>query len=90
MGTTTSTDVRKDPTRPVLITVNRKPVKIDGPRVSGLEIKVAAIEQGLAIEQDFQLAMVDAEGKQQIVGDDDIVEVTDKSTFFATAPDDNS
>lgn len=90
MNTTTTTKEAKSPTRPVFITVNRKQVKIDGPKASGLEIKVAAIEQGVAIERDFQLAMVDAEGKQKIIGDEDIVEVTDKSTFFATAPDDNS
>lgn len=78
------------PTRPVVITVNRKEVKIDGPRASGLEIKEAAIEQGVAIELDFQLAMLDPEGKQRIVGDDEVVAVSDKSVFFATAPDDNS
>ena len=74
----------------MFIHVNHKEVKIDGPRASGLEIKKAAIEQGVVIQLDFQLAMLDAEGKQQIVGDNDIVEVSDKSEFFATASDDNS
>ena len=31
-----------------------------------------------------------SDGKQLIIGDADIVEVTDKSVFFATAGDDNS
>ena len=78
------------PKRPVFIHVNRKEVKIDGPQASGLEIKKAAIEQGVDIQLDFQLAMLDPEGKQEIVGDKDIVEVNDKSEFFATASDDNS
>ena len=90
MSITTTTEEKERPTRPVFITVNRKPVKIDGPKASGLEIKVAAIEQGVDIKRDFQLAVVNAEGKQKIIGDEDIVEVTDKSTFFATAHDDNS
>ena len=78
------------PRRPVFIYVNHKEVKIDGPRTSGLEIKRAAIAQGVAIELDFQLAMLDDEGHQKIVGDNDVVQVTDGSEFFATAPDDNS
>ena len=86
-GTSTVTD---RPTRPVFITVNNKPVKIEGPRASGLAIKEAAIEQGVAIELDFQLAIVGPDGKQQIIGNDDVVEVSMDSKFFATAPDDNS
>ena len=78
------------PTRPVFVTVNNKPIKIDGPQASGLAIKEAAIEQGVAIELDFQLAVVGPDGKQHIVGDADDVTVTSDSKFFATAPDDNS
>jgi hypothetical protein len=77
-------------TRPVFVTVNTKPVKVDGPLASGLGIKKAAIEQGVAIELDFQLALIDPDGKHQIIGDDDLVEVTSKSEFVATATDDNS
>lgn len=78
------------PTRPVCVTVNNKPIKIDGPKASGLAIKEAAIEQGLAIELDFQLAGLGPDGKQHIIGDADVVDVTSGSAFFATAPDDNS
>ncbi|WP_419924735.1 multiubiquitin domain-containing protein [Candidatus Poriferisocius sp.] len=74
----------------VHITVNRQDIEIDGPGDSGLEIKEAAIEQGVDIALDFQLAMLDPEGKQKIIGDNDVVEVSDKSEFFATASDDNS
>ena len=90
MSTAVTTGVAEKPTRPVFITLNRKEVKVDGRKVSGLEIKEAAIEQGVAIELDFKLAEETSEGKQKIISDADIVEVTDKSVFFATAGDDNS
>ena len=82
--------VPERPTRPVFVTVNNKPVKIDGPHASGLAIKEAAIEQGVDIKLDFQLAVVERDGKQRIVGDRDVIEVISDSEFFATAPDDNS
>lgn len=79
----------KDDKRKVTINVNRKPVDVTGPRLSGLEIKQAAIAQGVAIQLDFQLAEVKKKGRE-IVGDDDQVKVDDDSEFFATATDDNS
>ena len=78
------------PRGPVHITVNRQDIEVDGPRDSGLEIKEAAIGQGLAIDLSFQLAMETPAGEQKIIGDNDVVDVSDKSVFFATAPDDNS
>ena len=90
MSDAVTTAVTDTPTRPVFITVNRKEVKVDGPKVSGLEITEAAIEQGLPIELDFTLAEETSDGKEKIIGDADIVEVTEKSVFFATAGDDNS
>ena len=72
------------------ISVNRKPVEVEEQLPTGLEIKEASIAQGVAIELDFQLAKVEPDGKQQIVGDADKVDVLDFKTFFATAGDDNS
>lgn len=72
------------------ISVNKKPVNVDGPLITGLEIKEAAIKQGVAIELDFVLAKVAPDHKEPIVGDDDKVDVTEFKTFTATAPDDNS
>ncbi|MXV79724.1 MAG: hypothetical protein F4X58_06545 [Chloroflexi bacterium] len=72
------------------ISVNNKPVELKAQLPSGLEIKEAAIEQGVAIKLDFQLARVDLDGKQQIVGNTDKVDVLEFKTFFATAGDDNS
>lgn len=90
MRSAESTMVTETAARPVLITVNRKDVKIAGSTASGLDIKRAAIDQGVAIELDFQLAMVGRGGKQRIVGDRETVEIHDGLEFFATAGDDNS
>jgi Multiubiquitin len=73
----------------VTIQVNNKPVEVEGPRISGLEIKQAAIDQGVEIQIDFQLAEI-KDTKRQIIGDDDVVTVNKNSKFIATAPDDNS
>ncbi|MYB77472.1 MAG: hypothetical protein F4X83_10340 [Chloroflexi bacterium] len=54
----------------------------------GLEIKKAAIEQGVAIELDFVLTRTLPDDSQSIVGDDDEVDVTEFKTFTAVATDD--
>ena len=72
------------------IEVNRKPVDVEGPLTTGLAIKEAAIEQGVSIGMDFQLAKVDPDGKHIIVGNSDKVDVSDFKIFFATRGDDNS
>lgn len=90
MTVTAISQVRDSRTRPVLVTVNKKPVKIEGPRASGLEIKETSIEQGVAIKLDFHLAMFGCDGKYDPVGDSEVVEVSNDSKFVATAGDDNS
>ena len=74
----------------VEISVNNKPVHIDGHKATGLGIKQAAIAQGVQIEADFQLAEIKHDGKRQIIGDNDSVVLHDGLRFVATAPDDNS
>jgi hypothetical protein len=74
----------------VTITVNTKPVMVTGSRVTGLEIKDAAIAQGLAIQLDFLLSEELPSGESRIVGDADVVAVNKHSTFTAVAGDDNS
>ncbi len=89
--TTTATRQSEDkPEQKFQVEVNRKPVDVDGPLTTGLAIKEAAIEQGVPIGLDFQLAKVDSEGKHIIVGDTDKVDVSEFKTFFATRGDDNS
>jgi hypothetical protein len=74
----------------VTITVNEKPVEIEGPKATGLEIKQAAIAQGVKIELSFVLSEELPNRKTKIVGDTDVVTVTKHSRFVAVAPDDNS
>lgn len=77
------------PHHTVTITVNNKPVEVEGPKVSGRAIKEAAIAQGVQIQLDFQLAEIRPNGRD-IIGDDDVITVNKNSKFVATAPDDNS
>ncbi|MYQ30528.1 multiubiquitin domain-containing protein [Streptomyces cellulosae] len=74
----------------VTITVNNKAVKVAGPRVTGLQIKEAAIAQGVQIDVDFQLSQELPSGETRIVGDADVVTVNKNSVFTAVAGDDNS
>lgn len=75
----------------VTVTVNTKPVTLEQHRVTGLEIKQAAIAQGVAIELDFILVEDAHAGHEaQVIGDDDLVTVTKHSSFTANDGDDNS
>jgi hypothetical protein len=74
----------------VVITVNEQPVTVIGSKVSGLQIKEAAIAQGVQIGLDFQLSEELPNGRTRIVGDGDIVTVNKHSRFDAVAGDDNS
>ena len=76
--------------KPFEISVNRKPVEVAEPIITGLEIKEASIQQGVPIEVSFQLALVEPDGKERIIGNSDKVDVRESKTFFATADDDNS
>jgi hypothetical protein len=88
---TTSAAANDRPGKPrATITVNTKPVDIEGPRVTGLQIKQAAIEQGVEIKLDYELAEIRPNGEERIIGDDDVVTVNKNSEFVATAGDDNS
>ena len=78
------------PPRPVLIEVNTKPVKIDGPAATGLEIKQAAIDQGVKIQLDFHLTVVGEDGKEDPVADNEAVALRYGQKFFAVDGDDNS
>ena len=90
MSVSTSSQEFNVPLKPFQISVNRKPVKVEGPLVTGLEIKEASIKQGLPIQVDFQLAVEDGQGTRRIVGNADKVDVREFKTFYATASDDNS
>jgi len=74
----------------VEITVNGRPVNVLGPKATGLQIKEAAVEQGVSIQVDFVLSEVRGHDRRRVVGDDDLITVNKRSEFVAVAPDDNS
>lgn len=74
----------------VEIFVNDQPVTVAGPRVTGLQIKEAAIAADLPIDLGFQLIEELPHDRTRIVGDRETVEVRPGSRFLALAPDDNS
>jgi hypothetical protein len=74
----------------VLVTVNTKPVELPKRRISGLEIKQAAIAQGVNIQPDFVLFRVKAHGKRDPIRDDEKIEPHRGDEFEAVPGDDNS
>jgi hypothetical protein len=75
---------------PVEITVNEQPVTLEGTHATGAEIKAAAIQQGVAIQQTFVLQEELPNGRSKIIRDDDRVPLRKHLRFTAIAPDDNS
>ena len=73
----------------VRVTVNNQPVELPRREVTGLEIKQAAIRQGVEIELNFALSVKRGD-RYQPVGDDEPVRPHEGEKFLAVAPDDNS
>jgi len=80
----------KQPNVEVTVIVNGQNIELIGPRITGLQVIKAAIDQGVRIDLDFILSMLIAAGKSKIIGNDDIVTINKNSEFIATAHDDNS
>ena len=80
-------------TRTITVSVNNKPVHLpDDPgrdEATGLEIKQAAIAQGINIQIDFSLFELRGNDLQP-VGDNDQIHVRNNQKFRAVAPDDTS
>jgi hypothetical protein len=71
------------------IEVNRKPVGMIGKFHTGLQIKEAAIKEGVKIKLDFFL--VERKGNQSIpIADDQVVELHEDMKFRANDGEDNS
>ena len=75
----------------VVVTVNRKPVKLPSHHVTGLEVKESAIAQGVEIELDFLLTL-EAHGGHpaRTIADGETITVTKESVFTANDGDDDS
>lgn len=77
--------------RQVVIIVNTKyRVTVAAGRHTGLEIKQAAIAQGVPIQLDFLLSLERPGHPSQMIGDHDEVDVREHMAFTAIADDDNS
>lgn len=72
------------------ITVNGQFVVVAKEKLTGLEIKEAAIRVGVPIQVDFVLSEVRPGGEQKIIPDDREVEVKTGDEFWAIPGDDNS
>jgi hypothetical protein len=72
------------------IVVNKHQIRIQGPRATGLQIKEAAIAQGVKIQISFQLSEKLADHKTKVIGNTDPVMLHEGAVFVAIADDDNS
>lgn len=78
------------PPKTIEIFVNGKPVNVPDKEVTGLEIKQAAIAQGLNIQLDFLVFRDLSNGQQVAVKDDELVKVHHKERFDILCNDDHS
>ena len=74
----------------VTIEVNEHKVEMPNGPATGLEIKEAAIKQGVNIQANFVLQLQLPNGSSRVIGDEDKVPLTEHLAFTAIAPDDNS
>ena len=72
------------------ITVNDKPVVLEGTKQTGASVKKASIEQDVNIKEDFVLSLELGGGRTKLVGDDEEIVVEDGERFLAIENDDNS
>ena len=83
-------DLEHGKPKTVVIEVNGKEVEMAKEEVTGLEIKEAAITQGVNIQTTFVLQQELPNGSSKIIGDRDKVQLRKHLRFTAIAPDDNS
>ena len=76
--------------RLVDIVVNKHLVRVEGPETTGLQIKEAAIAQGVDIQVSFQLSEKLGDHKTKVIGNSDPVTLHEGEVFVAVADDDNS
>jgi hypothetical protein len=72
------------------ISVNFKPVRMNVRTATGMQVKEAAITQGVNIRPDFVLIEDKGNGQRKIIGDSDEVHLHPGSKFEAIPHDDNS
>ena len=72
------------------VTINDKPVVLEGAKQTGASAKKVAIEQGVNIKEDFVLSIELGGGKTKLVGDNEEIVVHEGERFLAIENDDNS
>jgi hypothetical protein len=75
--------------RTITVIINNQRVELPERRMTGLEIKQAAIAQGVEIGLNFQVS-VEIGKHWEVVGDNDTITVHERQEFIIVAPDDNS
>lgn len=75
---------------PVTVTVNRRPVDVPDHKVTGLQLKQAAVDAGVIPDVGFQISKEEANGDLEHIRDDQEIVINKHSRFLAVAPDDNS
>jgi L-cysteine desulfidase len=78
------------PAKAVDILVNGKPVTVPDKEVTGLQIKEAAIAQGVNIKLNFLVFRDLSNGQQASVKDDETIKVHHKERFDVLCNDDHS
>lgn len=74
----------------IRIEVNGNEVIVSDRGMTGIEIKMAAIEQGVQIQPNFVLQLELPNGTSKVIADSEEVKVHNHMSFTAIAPDDNS
>lgn len=74
----------------ITVTVNGNPVVFEDKHTTGLQIKDAAIAQGVNIKADFKLFLNRDGHKPEAIADDQKVELKEGEKFRAVSPDDKS
>jgi hypothetical protein len=82
--------VGKPDTGEIRVTVNGQFVVLTSRRVTGLQVKEAAIAAGVPIQLEFVLSEVRPSGEQKIIPDDREITVKSGDEFWAIPGDDNS
>lgn len=90
--TTVNDAAIRDKKKPKTVTVvfNRKNIEMPKGKTSGLEIKNSAIAAGIPIQVTYVLFLIKPNGRREVIGDGDIVNVREGVKFAAVADDDNS
>jgi hypothetical protein len=74
----------------VTVLFNKQQISLQQRKYTGIELKEAAVAQGVAIQPDFVLFEVKHNGRRETIGDHDTVQVNKESEFAAMGNDDNS